>query len=110
KAGRTVAEERVADGAMLHDWLAASHRHLPGFPIVLMGRGCGAGIAAGVAAIRSAAAMVLFSPCDAVPSAPRRLSLLKRRLPSATGQVFQFRHPAPVLVLRAEKDAVVTAA
>ncbi len=109
KDKRAAMADQVADGVMLYDWLAASHQHLPAFPIVLMGRHFGASVAARVAERRPAAALTLFSPCDPMVPMPSRLSQLLRRKATGSGQVFQFKQGSPVLVLRAEKDAIVPA-
>ncbi len=107
KDKRAAVGEWVADGVMLYDWLADSHRHLSAFPIVVMGRDFGAGVTAGVAALRPAAALTLISPDDLTSTTASRLNVLRRRTRASTEPAFQFAHRSPVLVLRAEKDAIV---
>lgn len=109
--GRAVypaVEQMVADGEMLYDWLADSHRHLPHFPVIVMGRDHGAGVAVKVAASRPAAALALLSPCDAVNREKgNRFGLLRRTARLAGEAAFVFRQASPVLVLRAQDDGIV---
>lgn len=100
------AEDLVADGEALYDWLADSHRHLTSFPIVVMGRDFGAGIAVKVAASRPAAALALLAPCDVPPLPEKRFSLLHRR-GRTTNQTFQLKRATPILVVRAQSDEIV---
>lgn len=100
------AEDLVADGEMLFDWLASSHSHLATFPIVVMGRDFGAGIAVKVASSRPAAALTLLAPCD-VPQPERRFGLLRRR-DGMDSQAFLLKRDGPVLVVRAQSDEIVT--
>lgn len=99
------AEDLVADGEMLFDWLASSHSHLASFPIVAMGRDFGAGIAVKVASSRPAAALALLAPCD-VPQPERRFGLLRRRN-GEDSQAFLLKRAGPVLVVRAQSDDIV---
>jgi alpha/beta superfamily hydrolase len=99
------AEDLVTDGETLYDWLADSHRHLTPFPIVVMGRDFGAGIAVKVAASRPATALALLAPCD-VPLPEKRFSLLHRR-GRADSQTFLFKRATPILVVRAQSDEIV---
>jgi dienelactone hydrolase len=99
-----VMEDLVADGETLYDWLANSHRHLASFPIVVMGRDFGAGIAVKVAASRPVDALALLAPCD-VPPPERRFGLLRRS--SGDSQTFPLKPATPILVVRAQSDEIV---
>ena len=104
---RPAEEDLVADGEMLFDWLADSHRHLASFPISVMGRDFGAGVAVKVAASRPAAALALLAPCGLQPVERNRLPVLRNRNAGTIRQAISFRHPTPVLVLRAQSDGIV---
>lgn len=110
-AARPAVEQMVADGEVLYDWLADSHQHLADFPIVVMGRDFGAGVAVKVAASRPAAALTLLTPRDAVDlERSSGLGLWKRKPKTEAQAVFILKQASAVMVLRAQDDDIVPAA
>lgn len=108
RARHPTVEQMVADGESLFDWLAEAHQHVADFPIVVMGRDFGAGVAVKVAATRPAAALTLFTPCDARWTGGRGgLALLRRGPLLVRESAFVLKQSCPMLVLRAQTDGVV---
>lgn len=111
RARHPAVEQMVADGESLFDWLTEAHQHLPDFPVVVMGRDFGAGVAVKVAASRPAAALAFLTPCDARQAGRSgRFTLLRRGAMLAREPAFLLKQSCPVLILRVPADAIVSPA